>query len=104
MTGFTREDMRERIARVVCRGDVRRHYDPAPDVGDLWADATDHGRSEWLNDADAIMDELGLWEAYEALDAIWTLASRPDLPPDADWNSVIDGGFEALARLRGEPK
>jgi len=62
MTDYTREDMRERIARVVCRGDVRRHYDPAPDVGDLWADATDHGRSEWLNDADAIKPDEKLAE------------------------------------------
>lgn len=53
MTDFTREDMRERIARRI------------NDVDVPW--------SNYEEIADAIMDELGLWEACEALTKVRAL-------------------------------
>jgi len=104
MTDFTREDMRERIARRI------------NDVDVPW--------SNYEEIADAIMDELGLWKAYEAIrDQRWAirkllaadeaLEQREDLKGDLqmerrhavlDCEDAIALAEETLARLRGGTK
>lgn len=77
MTDFTREDMRERIISTIL----------------------DAGESTMFQ-ADAIMDELGLWEAYEKAEvflAAWTTAGGSEA------RAAIELG-RALRRVRGETK
>jgi len=88
MTDFTREDMRERIAEALDR------------AGYGWPRT---------HQADAIMRELGLWEAYEALDvAVAYLETLHSLAPAKDARALawkrLKAARAALARLRGEPK
>jgi len=98
---MTREDMRERIACKMAEQDAAVRN---------WT---------YRDMADAIMDELGLWEAYEALKA-----ARPRLAhvhtcwscrPACEWAEYGSASFEnctceikqvdaTLARLRGETK
>lgn len=114
MTDFTREDMRERVARQV--GDV------ICDQG--WALRRRLTSDERLRIADAIMDELGLWEACEAIrDQRWAIRKLlaadealelcEDLKGDLqmerrhavqDCEDAVALAEESLARLRGETK
>jgi len=82
MTDYTREDMRERIA------------------GTLYGVSSIHAATSYKL-ADAIMDELGLWEAYEAMEEALRLIQNSRAPGKGPTNAeamLLLG----MTRLRGE--
>lgn len=114
MTDFTRENMRERIARALWAQE-HRHTNRA---------VFEDNSQPYFEDAEALMHELGLWEAHEAIrDQRWAIRKLlaadealelcEDLKGDLqmerrhavqDCEDAVALAEESLARLRGETK